>query len=190
MAIHWGIGRHIQYLEPAQIVAAIKFELLAQQPWGIISPTFARVSFSFFLMRFVGQSKPMKRTLWQVIVVQTISNLTTLWDLPSKLKFKLNIYSHCNSILVLVQCQHFASLWDPSVKGRCWGPNIQINIGYAQGGGINHSLRGIIIANQVLAINTFHDLLLTFLPLFILKDLSIKLRVKIILVILMSMSVL
>lgn len=190
MAVHWGIGRHIQYLEPAQIVAAIKFELLAQQPWGILTPTFARVSFSFFLMRFVGRSKPMKWTLWQVIVVQTISNLTTLWDLPSNPKFKLNIYSHCNSVLVLVQCQHFASLWDPSVKGHCWGPKIQINIGYAQGGEINHSLRGIITADQVLAINTFHDLLLTFLPLFIMKDLRIKLRVKIILVILMSMSVL
>ena len=83
-----------------------------------------------------------------------------------------------------------ASLWDPSVKGHCWSPGIIIYIGYAQGGEINYSLRGIIITDQVLAINTFHDLLLTFLPLFILKDLRIKLRVKIILVILMSMSIL
>ena len=190
MAIHWGIGRHIQYLELAQIVTAVKFEILAQQPWGILAPTFARVSFSFYLMRFVGQSKPMKWALWQVIVVQTVVNLATLWDLPSKLKFKLNSYLHCNSILILVQCQPLASLWDPSVKGHCWSPEVPINIGYAQGGEINHSLRGIIIADQVLAVNTFHDLSLTFLPLFILKDLRIKLRVKIILIILMSMSIL
>jgi len=78
VAIHWGIGRHIQYLELAQIVTAVKFEILAQQPWGILAPTFARVSFSFYLMRFVGQSKPMKWALWQVIVVQTVVNLATL----------------------------------------------------------------------------------------------------------------
>lgn len=151
-AIHWGIGRHIQYLEPAHIVTAIRFEFLAQ-PWGILAPTFARVSFSFYLMKFIGQSKPMKWALWQVIVVQTLSNLVTI-------------------ILILVQCQHLASLWNPSVKGHCWSPRIQVNSGYAQG-----------------VINTFHDLLLTFLPLFIMKDLRMKLRVKIILVILMSMSI-
>jgi phosphoglycerol transferase MdoB-like AlkP superfamily enzyme len=116
LAVHHGIGRHIMYLTPYQIKEAIKFELLAQ-PWGIISPTLSRVSFALFLLKFAGQRKWIRWSLWSVIWIQVVANLATI-------------------IQIFAQCQHYASLWDPSVGGHCISPHVQVLFGYAQGGKI------------------------------------------------------
>ncbi|PMD64179.1 uncharacterized protein K444DRAFT_482016, partial [Hyaloscypha bicolor E] len=75
-------------------------------------------------------------------------------------------------VLIFAQCEHFAALWDPSVGGKCWSRKVQVYSGYFLG-----------------ALNCIHDLILTFLPLVILKDLNITRRVKVILGVLMGMSI-
>jgi hypothetical protein len=113
-AIHYGIGRHIFYLKPEQIVKAIKYEYLAQ-PFGVLAPTAARISFAFFLLKFTGPRKLLKWALWSVIWLQFVVNVAVI-------------------VQILVQCHHIASLWDPQVKGYCMSPLVQVYFGYVLGG--------------------------------------------------------
>ncbi|PMD47082.1 hypothetical protein L207DRAFT_606140 [Hyaloscypha variabilis F] len=75
-------------------------------------------------------------------------------------------------VLILAQCQHFAALWNPAVGGKCWSRKVQVYSGYFLG-----------------ALNCTHDLILTFLPVVVLKDLNITRRIKVILGVLMGMSI-
>jgi hypothetical protein len=113
-AVHHGVGRHIMYLDPPEIVQAIKHEILAQ-PFGVLAPTLARISFALFLMKFTGHRKMLKWALWSVVWLQAITNLAAI-------------------IQILAQCKHFASLWDSSVKGYCQPAMVQVGFGYMIGG--------------------------------------------------------
>ncbi|KAL5326353.1 hypothetical protein ACEPPN_004037 [Leptodophora sp. 'Broadleaf-Isolate-01'] len=151
-SIHWGTGRHWYYLSDLERKMAVKYQVLAEVP-GIAAPTLARISFSLFVLKFVGPSRAKKWILWSVIWGQIISNLILI-------------------IIILAQCEIFSALWDPTVGGRCWSLYAQIYASYVIG-----------------AINSLHDLILTFLPLMILRVLNMSLRIRVILATLMGMSI-
>ncbi|MCJ1355675.1 MAG: hypothetical protein MMC33_005667 [Icmadophila ericetorum] len=66
-----------------------------------------------------------------------------------------------NIIVVPAQCRPIQKIWDPSLPGNCWGPNVQIDTSYLQG-----------------AAAALIDLMLAFLPIYFLWDVQISTRVK------------
>ena len=92
----------------------MKWEYIAQ-PAGIMSPTFSRIAFCLYLLRFIGTDKKKKNLFWFFIISQLVVNLATL-------------------IEVIISCDQYAMLWDKNIKGRCWSPMIQAYLGFFQGG--------------------------------------------------------
>lgn len=115
-AVKWGVGRHFWFLNDEQKLKSVKYEFLAE-PCGIIAPTAARISFAIYLLKFSGPIRWRRWTLHGVIWSQITTNLA-------------------NIIIILAQCQHMATLWDPTVGGTCWSRNVQVYAGYLQGGTI------------------------------------------------------
>ncbi|BCS15161.1 hypothetical protein ALUC_70394A [Aspergillus luchuensis] len=84
--------------------------------------------------------------------------------------FALQIVINSVSVVtILVQCQDVDSLWDVHVSTTCWDPNVERIYGYVQ-----------------CSINTASDLFLAVFPTYTFWSLSLKLRVKISLVVLMG----
>jgi hypothetical protein len=129
------------------------------------------MSFAIYLLKFVGTSKFRRYILWSVVWTQAVFNIIQL-------------------ILIFAQCEHFAALWNPAVGGKCWSRNVQVYSGYFLGGK-SLQLKALMLSLLIeVGLNCVHDLILTFLPIVILKDLNITRRVKIILGVLMGMSIL
>lgn len=149
---------------------ATKYEYLAQPP-GVMAPAIARSAFALYILKFVGSSTWMKWTLWQTIVVQMV------------------LCGFGTVIIIVAQCQHFNRLWDPTAGGTCWSPNVQVMAGYIAGGTLHSSWASTADLTRTV-INSLHDLILTFLPMVIMKSLKMKLRIKIVLCVLMGMSIL
>lgn len=76
-------------------------------------------------------------------------------------------------IEVLISCEHLAQLWDFRLQGRCWSPKVQAYLGFFQG-----------------AWNSTSDLVLTILPVMIIRNLNMELRTRIALCVVLGLSVL
>ena len=113
-SVHYGIGRHTFYLEPAQLIQAVKWEKISQLPW-VISIMFTRLSTSVFLYRIFATKKAWKWALYPIIVFNFIGSLASF-------------------ITILPQCSPVEKNWNPIIPGSCWHPRTQIDIGLFQGG--------------------------------------------------------
>lgn len=63
VAIHYGLGRHIDVLLQEDAIKAIKWDYLAQ-PSSIMAPTFGRISFILTIMSLIGHSRTRRIILW------------------------------------------------------------------------------------------------------------------------------
>lgn len=149
-------------------IQAMKWEYLAQ-PAGIMSPALSRIAFCMYMLKFVGTSKNKRNLFYFIIVSQLIINLGTMVE-------------------VLISCEHFAQLWDSRLHGRCWSPKIQAYLGFFQGGKSTRFSSLCSHPNRPPAWNSTSDLVLTVLPITILKNLNMELRTKVALCILMGLS--
>ncbi|KAF2397899.1 hypothetical protein EJ06DRAFT_558850 [Trichodelitschia bisporula] len=75
-------------------------------------------------------------------------------------------------LLIVLQCEHMSKLWDPTTPGKCWTPKVQVISGYALG-----------------VINTIHDIVLLVVPMVIMTELKMRLRVKVVLTLVMGTSI-
>jgi hypothetical protein len=105
VAIHHGIGRHMEYLSPEQRLLAMKYEFLSE-PFGVTSATLARISFATFLLKFCIASRPWHWTVWSIIWTQAVGNIAII-------------------LLIFLQCEHVTALWDPNAGGTCWTPQVR-----------------------------------------------------------------
>jgi hypothetical protein len=111
-----GLGRHIMYLEPAQIVTALKWQTIAE-PLGIMSPTMGRLSFTIYMLRLVGCDKFKRYLLRFCIYFNLLVNILCI-------------------ILIFVQCgPYVTAIWDTHAPGasHCWSKQVQSQYGYFQG---------------------------------------------------------
>jgi hypothetical protein len=113
VAVHWGLGRHIQFLTPEQIKYSIKWVYLCEF-FAIMSPGFGRISFALLLLGLIPPTKWRRRFLWTVISIQFIVDVGTV------------LISFC-------QCRPLAGFWDQSIEAECWPPVVQQYTGYFQG---------------------------------------------------------
>jgi hypothetical protein len=168
-AVHFGLGRHFFYLTPFEKVHSMKYEFLGQPVGrdllkntesvmayvltGILSPMFGRLSFMVYLLNIIVTSKPKKWFIYGLATQHIIINVATI-------------------ILIVVQCQNFATMWDPiGTPGKCWSPSVQADFGYFQG-----------------ATNTVTDIVLTVMPITIIWKLQLAKHLKIALSVLLGLS--
>ncbi|KAK4033409.1 hypothetical protein C8A01DRAFT_19637 [Parachaetomium inaequale] len=112
-AAYSGLGRHTSSLSPEQVVNAMKFVVICQV-FGIASPTFGRISFSIYLLRFVMFERKRRMLLHFCIWSQVVVNVLT-------------------AVIIYVQCGRYPSaLWDRSIKATCWSPVVQRDFGFFQ----------------------------------------------------------
>lgn len=106
-----------------------------------------------YLLNLIVTSKPKRWFIYSLAAQHIIVNVVTI-------------------ILILAQCRHFATLWDPiGIPGRCWNPSVQANFGYFQG-----------------ATNTVTDIVLTVMPISIVWNLQLAKKLKIALSVLLGLS--
>ena len=122
-----------------------------------------------YMLKFVGTSKNQRNLFNFIIASQLIINLGTM-------------------IEDLISWEHFAQLWDFRLHGRCWSPKIQAYLGFFQGGKSICFSSLCSPPDRPLAWNSTSDLVLTVLPITILKNLDMELRTKVALCILMGLS--
>ncbi|TVY36794.1 hypothetical protein LOCC1_G005660 [Lachnellula occidentalis] len=151
-AVQYGLGRHYFYLTPFERVHAMKYEFLSQ-PVGILSPMFGRLAFMIYLVNIIVISKPKRWFIYSLAAQHVIINVVTM-------------------LLIILQCQHFSTLWDPiGTPGKCISPSVQANFGCFQG-----------------ATNTVTDMVLTVMPISIVWKLQLAKKLKIALSILLGLS--
>ena len=112
-ATHNGLGQHLVYLEPKHAILVAKWNRIGQMPW-VISNMFIKLSISVFLYRIFATKSSSKRALYPIIVLNIIGNLASFTT-------------------ILSQCTPVDKLWNPSIPGKCWDANIQLDIGIFQG---------------------------------------------------------
>jgi hypothetical protein len=118
-AVRSGFGRHIYYLTPEQITHAIQMSYIIG-PFGCMTLVFGRVSFAVSLIVLMGIETWRRWLLYFVIVSQFVVNFILIGA-------------------SIGACAPVRKYWDRSTPGTCLGPNIQRNLGYAQGGMISIS---------------------------------------------------
>jgi hypothetical protein len=113
IAVHWGLGRHIQTLLPDQIRFSIKYIYLCEF-FSIMSPCLGRISYTLLLLQLLPPTKWPRRFLWSVICVQSVSDVGTI-------------------IISFSQCQPIYEFWGTNPKDYCWDPKVQQYTGFFQG---------------------------------------------------------
>ena len=93
---------------------------VASQPPTLLSSTFTRMSFCFFLLRLFGHQRKWRISLWIIFALATITGIGT-------------------AIVVVPQCQPIKKIWAPLTPGTCWRPGIVLGIADFVGGTIKAS---------------------------------------------------
>lgn len=144
----------------------MKYSYIAQPP-GIMSPALSRIAFCMYMVKFVGTSKVKRNMIFCIIASQLFVNVGTM-------------------IEVLISCENFAMLWDRTIQGRCWSLKIQAYVGFFQGGMEFQPSECQLTLST--AWNSMTDLVLTILPVFVIKNLNMELRTRVVLCILLGLS--
>jgi len=110
-ACQWGLGRHIYYLSPEQIMNVLKYTILLSGPM-MLSVMLGRVSFCFFLLSTVGTENLIRVLLWTALISQVLVNICYI----------VVQYSSCGS--------HITALWDNTVHAKCVPYNTMIDYLY------------------------------------------------------------
>jgi len=176
MEVHYGVGRHAMYLDPDNIIEAVKMIWLTT-PFSTMSACFGKISIALLLKRIINRNRIQVAFLWSLIISLLLVNLLL-------------------TIITFAQCRPAKFLWEqfnPQVpyKGKCWSPKVQRNYGYFQGGRsliLDHQ-QNPIKTNILLAFSSFSDLVLALFPILIVRKLHMELKLKIGLVIVMGLGV-
>ncbi|KAK5131242.1 hypothetical protein LTR08_001211 [Meristemomyces frigidus] len=160
IAVQYGLGRHIQYLDAAQRTIVLRagiFTLL----WAYLSPMTGRIAFCVTLLFLTGTDPRVKKLpIWIIIFLQLAVNICTV----------VVFYTQCGDRLDLL----WAGNENPAEYfANCEVASVQTNFGYFQG-----------------AFNTVTDAFLTALPALLIEHTRLPTRTKIGLSFLLCLSVL
>jgi hypothetical protein len=104
-SVPYGMGRHIYYLKPSDIMNAMRYNAIAQI-FNIVGFYFVKGSIVLFSVRLITRVHKQKRMiLWASFGVLTLANLEA-------------------TIVALFKCQPLQKEWNPAIPGKCWDKNI------------------------------------------------------------------
>lgn len=113
ISVHYGLGRHVQFLEPQQVLFAIKYVYLCEF-FSIMSPGIGRISYAFLLLEIIPPTLWRKRFLWSIISAQFVVDVGCI-------------------IVSFSQCQPIEGFWEGGPNAHCWPAIIQEYAGFFQG---------------------------------------------------------
>lgn len=118
MSVHYGFGRHMDFLEPQALSATLHWGMMSFLG-GYLSPLFGRISFCVFLLSIVWKHPRIPRwPLYVFILIQFCFNTVT-------------------AVLTYAQCgTHLSDIWDlnlPSMYRDCLDFKVQTYWNYAAG---------------------------------------------------------
>ena len=163
---HAGIGRHLFYLSPEHAMDALKWSYVTIILFFIIV-CLTKISICLFILRI-------KKTGWLKWVLYALMTGLVITTLAPE-------------IILFVECQPIRSFWDRRV-GNCWQQTIYDNVVWAQAGMLTAHLfydREFDVAE---AYAIFSDLACSFLPVVVLWNVKIDVRLKVAVCGLMSLG--
>ncbi|DAA78147.1 TPA_exp: Integral membrane protein [Trichophyton benhamiae CBS 112371] len=140
-SIAHGTGRHQFYLTKEQAMQADKYNWISQG-FHVASTNWAKVSIMLFLLRIIGHATRQAPYFYGGMVFLSVVNFVCIFT----------IYG---------QCMPVESLWDHSIKGKCWNPRIQRDFAFFTG-----------------AVSAASDLALAIYPVRLISKLQMPFRVK------------
>ncbi|GIJ92617.1 hypothetical protein Asppvi_001895 [Aspergillus pseudoviridinutans] len=146
----YGAGRHTVYVMDTAIKAnQLNFATQGIYMWAI---GLVKISIGLFLLRFAPR-KGYKIFIWVIIVL-------------------MSLYTTICFFTLIFQCQNIRTIWDPSVKSKCFKPTQLLELSYTN-----------------TALNILTDLIFAIMPAIMLRHLQVNRRVKASLVCILGLGV-
>ncbi|KAF2476493.1 uncharacterized protein BDR25DRAFT_375408 [Lindgomyces ingoldianus] len=98
--VYFGAGRHIDHIAPAGFQVAFKLNFVTQ-PIYLVALCLVKLSIGYFLLR---------------LAVTTFYRRAIIFIMTF-----MGLYTTACFLTIILQCTNLAVLWDPTVKGTCWG---------------------------------------------------------------------
>ncbi|KAF7622177.1 hypothetical protein F9C07_8209 [Aspergillus flavus] len=146
----YGAGRHTAYVKDTATTAMhLNFATQGIYMWAI---GLVKISIGLFLLRFAPR-KGYKIFIWVIIVLMLL-------------------YTTICFLTLVFQCKDIRSIWDMSVKSKCFTPTQLLELSYTN-----------------TALNILTDLIFAILPAFMLRHLQVNRRVKASLVCILGLGI-
>ncbi|KNG83679.1 integral membrane family protein [Aspergillus nomiae NRRL 13137] len=146
----YGAGRHTAYVKDTATTAMhLNFATQGIYMWAI---GLVKISIGLFLLRFAPR-KGYKIFIWVIIVLMLL-------------------YTTICFLTLIFQCKDIRSIWDMSVKSKCFTPTQLLELSYTN-----------------TALNILTDLIFAILPAFMLRHLQVNRRVKASLVCILGLGI-
>lgn len=164
-----GFGKNLGTLPTHDTELVLKY-IAIQVPIVTLSTTIARTSFIIYLVSVLGTNRYYQIALWTVMAIQLAGNITS-------------------AVLPLSICKNVNILWDPTVKTTCGDVAAVIKFAYFSNSTSVLTPKTDLLSHLVPAFNSATDLFLAVFPTVIFWNLNLKLRIKISLMVLLSLGV-
>jgi hypothetical protein len=163
-----GYGRHRYYINDE---AYAKFAYYSYGEWIQTFATlmWTKVSICLFLLH-IPVTKALRRPLQAAIVILIVSNLVL-------------------TLMYILQCLPVNAVWNPKVQGKCFEPNMVVNIMFAQGGKLSLCPTCECTTHSLSVISAISDFTLAGFPILIIYRLNMSRRTKVGLCMLMGLGV-
>ncbi|KAH8433759.1 uncharacterized protein LDX57_011393 [Aspergillus melleus] len=171
IAVEFGYGLAAGSQGPNHEANSLKYSAIGQAI-VVLAATAGRIGFILYLIELLAARALHRMVLWLLIPFQIVINAVSVF-------------------LLFFQCSiHVGELFHPGRQSHCESLDIQIKYGYFQGGktGFTLLLPGPIIEEKV-AFNSACDLLLAVFPVYIFWRFNWTVRVKLVLISLLSLGV-
>ena len=168
--MHYGLGRHADYLSHAQIAEFRKYMTLGLL-LSYIDQFFSRASILVFIMRHTPTSLHWpRRVAWVAIALNLIAALTA-------------------EIGFGIQCLPLSGAWNSDAGAKCFSPHYDVKIVYATSCMDPH-WPNAGDADARTALNIFTDLIAALVPMIVLRDLRVTQGLKISIYVCMGLGLL
>ena len=162
LAVQSGFGRHLYYLPLNELPTALKWSILAEMS-AYFATYFIKLSVCFFVFRMISgaqEGKMFIRILYGLMIVVTIALLASV-------------------ITLAIECIPFSDIWNlTGPNRRClpvWVQPLMVKI---YGGQSLHRLIELT-ANTVSAIGAATDIACVACPVFVVRKLQMRRRIKV-----------
>ena len=171
LSVQNGFGTNLEALPLHNTEQVLKY-IAIQVPLVTISTGLARSSFVLYLLGILGGKKNYSIALWFAMLLQLSANIVS-------------------AVLPLCICRNVRALWDPYVKTTCGSSVAVVRFSYFSScrSSPHRCVSTELRLTTGVAVNTATDLFLAVFPTIIFWSLNLKMRIKISLIMLLSLGV-
>ena len=165
-----GFGRHIYYLDAAQLIRFKKLNFVSGLFTNLII-CLVKLSVALFLLRIGGLRRWLRHALFTTIALLISSTIATI-------------------VIIFIQCRPIAGIWDPTIAltANCLPTSALTIVSYCSTGSIPKSLQLLLMLTFSIAMSILTDFLCAILPWQIIGDLHMSRRSKISVVLLLGLG--